>query len=263
MTSIRSVHSSEGKFVQLTNQAGQDERLSLEARGIIYFVLSLPLDTHFTGQWLEEQVPNGRVVVRRALRELKAAGYFRSRKRSLGRGQWEWDQVISDATIPDDDESGNGTFSQVSSLDRNQTSELTCEDTLFPQDSSSDRGSADVNLQNKRSKTDEPKTKPSASQKGARGTRVPDDFAPSPQMLAWAAAKCPDVAAALQTEMFMNYWQARPGSGALKLEWPLVWKNWMLKAQSEAPRRVNFGNGHTPYVNPPDTSLYRQRLGSA
>jgi hypothetical protein len=265
MTSIRSVHSSEGKFVQLTNAAGQDPRLSLEARGIIYFVLSLPPDFHFTGQWLEEHVPNGRDVVRRALRELKGAGYFRSHKKSLGRGRWEWDQVISDSFIPDGDESGNGTFSQVNTSDGNPSSELTSQDTLFPQAGSSDRRSSDDLPANKRSKTDERKTKPSASQRGERATRIPDGFAPSPQMLAWAADRRPDVDAVLQTEMFVNYWRTRAGAGARKLDWPLVWKNWMLKAEDRTPWRAAHRNGHKPYTNPtpPDRTLYQQRLDSA
>lgn len=99
MTAIRSVRAAEGKFVQLANAAGQDPRLSLQARGIIFFVLSLPPGQAFTAKWLESQVPNGREAIRSALRELAECGYFRKTKRQNERGHWEWEQVISDAPI--------------------------------------------------------------------------------------------------------------------------------------------------------------------
>jgi HNH endonuclease len=94
MTSIRSAH-----YPMISNGFAQDRRLSFQARGIVMFVLSRPPDRKFTAQWLEAQAPNGRIMVRSALRELEAADYYRSRRRSLGRGQWEWDQVISDASL--------------------------------------------------------------------------------------------------------------------------------------------------------------------
>jgi hypothetical protein len=93
------------------------------------------------------------------------------------------------------------------------------------------------------------KTKPSASQKGERATRIPGDFRISPDMRAFAAARCPDVDATLETEIFMNYWLARAGATALKLDWVLTWKNWMLKAEQQAPQRDRRprGNSRTNY----------------
>lgn len=103
MTAIRSVRAAEGKFVQLANTAGQDPRLSLQARGIIFFVLSLPPDQTFTAKWLESQVPNGREAIRSALAELRECGYMRRTKRQNERGHWEWEQVISDAPVADEE----------------------------------------------------------------------------------------------------------------------------------------------------------------
>ena len=102
MTAIRSASAPEGKFVQIANAAAQDRRLSLAARGILLFVLSLPPDRHFTAEWLETQVPEGRRAVRSALRELEACGYYRRTRTSSG-GNWKWDQVISDAPVIDAD----------------------------------------------------------------------------------------------------------------------------------------------------------------
>ena len=103
MTAIRSVRTAEGKFVQLANAAAQDPRLSLQARGIIFFVLSLPPDQAFTATWLESQVPNGREAIRSALAELRTCGYMRRTRRQNERGHWEWEQVISDGPIADDE----------------------------------------------------------------------------------------------------------------------------------------------------------------
>ena len=99
MTAIRSVRAAEGKFVQISNAALQDERLSWSARGILAFVLSLPPDQHLTAAWLEKQAPNGREAVRSALRELERFGYFLRTRRPGISGHWEWEQVISDAPI--------------------------------------------------------------------------------------------------------------------------------------------------------------------
>jgi len=119
VTAIRSVRAAEGKFVQLTNAAGQDKRLSLAARGIIYFILSLPPDQHLTAEWLESQVPDSRRNVRAALRELETYGYYRKAKKSRGRGVWVWSQVISDSPLAAEQEIGHDAeFPQVISSDQ-------------------------------------------------------------------------------------------------------------------------------------------------
>jgi hypothetical protein len=98
MTAIRSVRAAEGKFVQISNAALQDDRLSWQARGILAFVLSLPPEQHFTAAWLETKASNGRESIRSALRELEAVGYLHRSKRQDARGHWSWEQILSDAT---------------------------------------------------------------------------------------------------------------------------------------------------------------------
>jgi hypothetical protein len=103
LTAIRSVRSADGKFVQISNTAARDQRLSLRARGVLVFVLSLPPEQHFTAKWLESRVPEGREAVRTALRELEAHGYLRRQRRHAADGRWAWEQVISDAPIAADE----------------------------------------------------------------------------------------------------------------------------------------------------------------
>ena len=131
VTAIRSVRAAEGKFVQISNAALQDERLSWSARGILAFVLSLPPDQHLTASWLERQAPNGREAVRSALRELERFGYYRRARRPGIGGHWEWEQVISDAPMS----------SQVAPCDGNP----------------SDGNAAEGNPSDKRPNTEDPK----------------------------------------------------------------------------------------------------------
>ena len=41
-------------------------------------------------------------------------------------------------------------------------------------------------------------------------------------------------------EKFCNYWHAKSGQQATKVDWPATWRNWIIKAAEETPRR----NGH-------------------
>ena len=59
-----------------------------------------------------------------------------------------------------------------------------------------------------------------------RGTRIPDDFAVDLAMREWAHGEgWTDSEIDAITEEFVDYWQALPGSRALKLDWVKTWKN--------------------------------------
>ncbi len=91
-----------------------------------------------------------------------------------------------------------------------------------------------------------------APPKQKRGTRIPDDFAENitPEMVAWAKERCPHVDGRLETEKFVNYWQARAGRDACKLDWVKTWKNRMLDLEQQASRASP--NGRRPAVDPRD-----------
>jgi hypothetical protein len=148
VTAIRSVRTAEGKFVQISNAALQDDRLSWSARGILAFVLSLPPDQHLTAAWLEGQSPDGRREVRSALRELERFGYYRRTRTSTG-GTWSWDQVISDAPI---DEVTSERSSTDDTTCGNASSQVTASDRFAPDAKASDASPSD-----KRSNTEQPK----------------------------------------------------------------------------------------------------------
>ena len=84
--------------------------------------------------------------------------------------------------------------------------------------------------QNQEPSTQNPDTKkPSAS---PRGTRVPDDFKPSDEMVAWARQHAPGVGWR-EHDRFMDYWRAQPGQRGVKLDWVATWRNWMRKAADD------------------------------
>lgn len=72
--------------------------------------------------------------------------------------------------------------------------------------------------------------KPSAT---PRGTRIPEDWAPSNELKAWCQSKLPaELYQRAGTELtkFRNYWLAKTGKDATKLDWNRTFQNWMINA---------------------------------
>ena len=93
-----------------------------------------------------------------------------------------------------------------------------------------------------------------------RGSRIADDFAATPEMVEWARQRVPHVDGRAETEKFINYWQAKSGSGATKLDWVATWRNWMLNAGERTPKLRAVSNGYQPWTNPADHAAYDEEL---
>ena len=74
-----------------------------------------------------------------------------------------------------------------------------------------------------------------APQQRRRGTRIPPDFTVTPDLVAWARQRVPQVDGRTETEKFINHFRAKSGNAAVKLDWALTWKNWMLTAAERTP----------------------------
>ena len=70
-----------------------------------------------------------------------------------------------------------------------------------------------------------------------RGTRIPDQFVVTREMRDWAADRTPLVNVDDATERFVNYWRAKAGRDATKLDWPATWRNWLIKDQDDRHNR--------------------------
>lgn len=74
-------------------------------------------------------------------------------------------------------------------------------------------------------------TPPIEVKKTKRGTRIPDPFILTAAMREYAATKRPNVDLIEETEKFVNYWRAKTGRDATKLDWTATWRNWILNAR--------------------------------
>lgn len=74
-----------------------------------------------------------------------------------------------------------------------------------------------------------------------RGERLPDDWRPSADMLAWAAAERPDIDVQAETENFRDHWLAKSGRDAAKLDWGRTWKKWIRSAFARPKLRAVGG----------------------
>lgn len=73
-----------------------------------------------------------------------------------------------------------------------------------------------------------------------RGTRLPDDFAMPGDWIALAVEKgLPQEAALREADKFTNYWQAKSGRDATKIDWRKTWANWVLSADKARGRNFN------------------------
>lgn len=79
-----------------------------------------------------------------------------------------------------------------------------------------------------------------------RGTRIPNDFTVTPEMVTWARDRVPNVDGRLETERFVNYYRALPGAKGRKLDWPATWRNWMLGAFDKYPAHALPGHQPAP-----------------
>ncbi len=69
-----------------------------------------------------------------------------------------------------------------------------------------------------------------------RGTRLPEDWIPYPELLTWAQMERDDIDVAMEVEKFRDYWLSKPGKDGRKLRWDLTWKNWIRSARP-SPRK--------------------------
>ncbi|MGW4446419.1 hypothetical protein [Streptomyces sp. NPDC004682] len=85
-------------FVQIPNRIAQNHSLSLEARGLLTYLLSLPDANRATVERITALVPNGRRTVSNAMNELEASGHLRrARVQDPENGRWVTLTSITDS----------------------------------------------------------------------------------------------------------------------------------------------------------------------
>jgi hypothetical protein len=85
-----------------------------------------------------------------------------------------------------------------------------------------------------------------AAPRSTKGTRIHEPFPVTPEMVEWFRAECPLVDGKYETEQFVDYWAAKTGANATKLDWERTWKTWMRKAQKSAKDRPSSAKSSAP-----------------
>lgn len=74
-----------------------------------------------------------------------------------------------------------------------------------------------------------------------RGTRIPDDFAMTDDMIAWGRENYPHLDGEAITAEFVDYWRSIPGARGTRLDWVATWRNRVRqvaeRASQSAPQR--------------------------
>lgn len=93
-----------------------------------------------------------------------------------------------------------------------------------------------------------------AASKSQRGTRIPEDFAPTASMLEWARKNVPGVDVTRETVKFVNHWTTESGKSATKILWDRAFQNWLLRAAEYAEERQGRASPgqHSPTFLPFD-----------
>ncbi|HRJ90074.1 MAG TPA: DUF1376 domain-containing protein [Pyrinomonadaceae bacterium] len=124
-------------------------------------------------------------------------------------------------------------------------------------------------LQNTCSPSSSPSSSPNTekdetnvSSKKRIGTRIPLPFELTEEMREYARTRAPAISVTNETEKFQNYWQAKSGKEATKLDWPATWRNWMLSAQERFNERNGTGGRPTGHRPTGSTGDFLARIGS-
>jgi len=69
---------------------------------------------------------------------------------------------------------------------------------------------------------------------GTAGTRIPDDFKATPEMIAWALINTPNVNHQTATQKFKAHYRSQAGPQQFKTDWEAAWQSWLLSDQQRA-----------------------------
>ena len=86
-----------------------------------------------------------------------------------------------------------------------------------------------------------------------RGSRLAGDWRPTIRGIEYATERSLNMSR-IETEIekFRNYWTAKSGASATKLDWEATWRNWIINAteRRNVPARFNSANGAPSHISP-------------
>jgi len=211
------------RFTIISNDWIRDSSLSWAARGLLAWLASHADGYEVTEEGIISAGPSGRAAVKVMIKDLEEAGYLRRKRTPIITGGSTVDYILTGR------ESENRTLGNVRKSNPRPDQQGHDVSAGQPCDGKS----------NPRSYIeDQKKTKtPSVSR---RATRIPDGFQPTDEMKAWFREQgyADLINGPLEHEQFVDYWVAKAGADACKLDWPATWRRWMRTAAGRAPRRT-------------------------
>lgn len=233
------------RFTIVPNDHLRDPRLSWAARGMLAWLMSHMAGFEVTEGGLIAAGPVGRDGVRAIVRELEKHGYLKRERVPIVTGGSIVDYVLTDPRATEKPPSGSDGNAAPRS---DQAFGLSTDHESAGQGPS---GPSDGKSAPRSFTEDQEKTKTPSVSRTTTGTRLPEDFIPTPEMREWFAKEKLHLVldARIEHEKFVNYWVGCPGVKGRKLDWPRTWKNWMWTQAERAPRRP--GNALTPTSGAP------------
>lgn len=93
---IRSVNSSKHNFTPISNQLIQNQNISLEAKGLVIFILSLPESWIIYKGQVQTALNMNKTKFNRVWKECVDSGYIQVIKERVDRGRFNYHYVITD-----------------------------------------------------------------------------------------------------------------------------------------------------------------------
>lgn len=122
---VRSVNSSKYNFTPISNQLIQNVSITLEARGLICFILSLPENWVIYKQQVQKFLKMGDIKFDRVWKECVTAGYISVKKQRLSNGRFIYHYSVSDVLSTNENTTGGKpTFGEPTSIEKKEEEKI-------------------------------------------------------------------------------------------------------------------------------------------
>ena len=92
-------------------------------------------------------------------------------------------------------------------------------------------------------------------EKSQRGSRLANNWILPDEWEYWANKERPDLNAKQVFDQFKDYWCAKAGKDAIKLDWQATWRNWVRNQKAPKVNFAEIGRLTVPASNEPDAAL--------
>jgi hypothetical protein len=104
--------------------------------------------------------------------------------------------------------------------------------------------------------TETEKEKEVETKQRTKGSRLSADWVLPKEWADWARQERPDLDLRSVGEQFRDYWSAKAGSGATKLDWQATWRNW-VRNQKQSYKPVDIARVTVPSSSQRDPALVK------